>query len=278
METWLRFDESCFGILDKWAIMCILKWMNVQDVLALKKCSKRIHIICNKFLLDRWYKTDYLQYQEQLLNNDIKYYTELIQNLKARTKDVLKYQRTHANIKPDGYMKIFHSKCIQILGPWDYRNVEFAVGKCGGVKCSSSFKHVCRIHVFIKTGQSEKVYNKITAKMNKYGWQRVFVPRSIATSTYGKEIQMMFAPKNSTLFRKFYRCKVCKGDHALHDCKQVTCNICKKKGHLTRNCKHAKCKLCKTVGKHITSRCPNIVCKRCYKKGHVFKRCHKRKV
>lgn len=261
----MRFDDSSFGILDKWAIICIFEYMSVRDVLVMKLCSKRMHTITVKYLSDTYYKTNYLDHQEKLLESQIQRNKTLIYELEANIKQVHKYRSMHNNIRPDGYLgthKIYDKSMIS----WKYCNVEYAIRKWGDMYS------LCNV-VYIKTGQSQKVYNKIQKKMEKEKWKRVFIPHKIKR----ENIERMYTSVSDKYYTKFYPCKKCKGDHCLQDCPKTKCNICKAVGHLTRRCPKAKCKICKLIGQHITSRCPAIRCNNCNKQGHVAKRCRKNK-
>ena len=123
----------------------------------------------------------------------------------------------------------------------------------------------------MKEKHTHKIYKSIKDKLETQNYQRIFLTKVMRSQ---RDIHMAFSKNQFNCFTKFYRCRICKGDHTIFECSKAQCGVCKQKGHLTRSCKQIKCRFCK--GNHLTTRCSRIKCNFCGKKGHIAKRCHQK--
>ncbi len=264
-------SNRTFDIIDKWAIRNILRYLDINSILLIKKCSTRIYKICIGYLKEVYYKTAYLNDQHKILNQQLKELELKKKQISKVIEDIRSYGR-HSNTKPYCYMFAIQVTDINSV----YQRLKWKLESPKSANANNYQYSYDRI-LLVKSQQSTEVYNKTDAEMDMYGFRRVFL---LPIFRNNKTIHSMYVKilgngKVSKKYSVFYKCKICKGDHSLLRCPNVRCNICKIKGHLTQRCPNTKCKICKAVGKHLTSRCPLIRCKQCKQKGHIAKRCNK---
>lgn len=257
---------SHFDILDKWAIMIILKYLDAYDIVFnLKPTCKGLKYVVDEYLKDRFYKSDFLIRQNEMLIFRRERIKCEMQKIEDQINLIDNRYAKHNNIKP--YVCLASAPTMYYIKKirWVYSSIEVHIKSLNWGKSSSTSNVIC-----IKKGYSNKIYRHIKNVMSENNIHRIFLTKAMR---FRNDVQMAFSRNEYNNYKIFYRCKVCKGDHSLLDCNKVTCNLCKKKGHLTRSCSKLKCGMCN--GHHLTSRCRSIVCRKCNRMGHIEKRCRK---
>lgn len=248
---------------------CIYNHLDIEHLLIMKQLSKWFYKTICVYLRDRFWRSEYLENQNIIIQNRINKLDKEYERLLDIKYNILKYRRVHGGCPPDGYiayvlLKAYNNVSSDFEIQWQYCSVDVLI---------ENNSHILNMGCILVKYQSERNMEKIMAVINKYKWKEIYIPSYLKQSKKCNDIAAAYGYPNVSkrLLKKM--CRVCKKNHTLFECQEVMCGVCKLKGHLTRNCPNIKCKMCNQFG-HLPTRCPRMVCFKCGKHGHIQKRCH----
>lgn len=276
-------NEKTINDCDVVVLHCIYEHLDIDDVLTMKRLSKRFYKTVVQYLSTRFWRADYLDTQRNIIHKKmVKMEIEYTRIIKINTT-ILRYVQVHRGFRPDGYIAYVYlnysnmKKNMKNVPEFSLLNdeIKFELRSVYGViKEKHPLQTDKNTWIILVQRQSEKNLRRINKVLNKHKWNEIYIPTCLKNRKGYQEIIAAYAPPGVQEWCLKKMCKVCGRDHMLFVCPNVVCGVCKIKGHLTRSCPHVKCTLCKNTG-HLTTRCPKkMVCFKCGKPGHISKRCY----